>query len=710
MTLHRTLHPAICFFLTAILMVSCMIAVPEVAKPVYPEVDETDAESGDDESPTPGSSIGLDYSLLEASGHPRLIYSAADFERIADLVKSDAVASRIHNTIIGQCDQFINKPALSYKITGNRLLSVSREAIKRIVYLSYAYRITGNYNYLIKIEAEINSVCSFKDWHDSHYLDAAEMATAVAIGLDWSYEYLKPKTREKARLALEKFLFTQAEGNSFLTMTNNWNAVCNGSLVLASLACYEKNKSRSIEMLEMAVNSNKEYGFKGYGVSGSYMEGYMYWGYGTTYETIIIAALEKIFGSNAGLFEPGSAFAESAYYILNMAGTTGKCFNYSDCDEDEQPKLPMWWFASRLNDATLLYNEMRLLDEGLYDDDFEESRFLPLMFAFMNPDFTSAQIPAPTQKVWSAPNGDSELGVPVVLIHTDWTLSETDKFFGIKGGRPNISHAHMDGTTFVYDAYGVRWAMDLGRQDYGELENAIGASGVSNGLWDVGQNSRRWTVLRLNNHGHNVMTVNGNDYHYKGKAFLQELDEENLSSRWDCCGINRYPSDYDLVAHPSRRAQLLERDGDYDLVITDEFTTCNGKTPLIRWQFATPADAVVFAPQQTVRLEKDGKTLFVVFKELASGHKLDVQSWEARGGHYYDDLNPGVSFVGFETKFTKAGEEKAKIQVTFTNVKPDGLPDEPEKPEDPDDPTRPVTDTSNGASENYNSGDEFIFE
>jgi hypothetical protein len=54
-----------------------------------------------------------------------------------------------------------------------------------------------------------------------------------------------------------------------------------------------------------------------------------------------------------------------------------------------------------------------------------------------------------------------------------------------------VNHAHLDLGSFVLDADGVRWAEDLGSDDY----NLPGYFG-----------DKRWTYFRLNNRSHNVIT------------------------------------------------------------------------------------------------------------------------------------------------------------------------------------------------------------
>ena len=66
---------------------------------------------------------------------------------------------------------------------------------RRILFLSYAYRITGDEIYFQRAEEELLTVCRFSDWNPSHFLDVAEMVLGVAIGFDWLYTKLSADSR-----------------------------------------------------------------------------------------------------------------------------------------------------------------------------------------------------------------------------------------------------------------------------------------------------------------------------------------------------------------------------------------------------------------------------------------------------------------------------------------------------------------------------------
>ena len=202
----------------------CQEPVPDVPTPVKPNTGNnnsgnqnggtTGVETPDDTSATPTGS--LDYSKLDAAPHPRILYNENDWKELKTKILSTEFTKYIHQTILENCDKYIGYTDLKYTLSGGSILSVSRNALTRITQLAYAYRMTGQYPYLAKAERLINNVCEFSDWHHAHFLDVAEMATGVAIGLDWLYNDLKPATRELARRKIEDYAFSRTKGQSFL--------------------------------------------------------------------------------------------------------------------------------------------------------------------------------------------------------------------------------------------------------------------------------------------------------------------------------------------------------------------------------------------------------------------------------------------------------------------------------------------------------------
>ena len=96
--------------------------------------------------------------------------------------------------------------------------------------------------------------------------------------------------------------------------------------------------------------------------------------------------------------------------------------------------------------------------------------------------------------------------VPVALLRSAWNDPEA-LWIGIKAGFNQVPHGHLDLGNFELDALGVRWAVDLGADDYNMP-----------GYWDSRDGGRRWTYYRLNSQSHNVCTLDGQDQLATGTA------------------------------------------------------------------------------------------------------------------------------------------------------------------------------------------------
>lgn len=635
------------------ILLSSAIAVPFIGiMSGCSDEDENRFRPGSAQKPEPVTpEEGLDYTKLTSENHPRLLMNATDFTVLKDKISSNTSENLtlLHNTIIGLCNsKGMSSSALTYKLdaSNKRILDVSREALLRIFTCAYAYRTTGDSKYLTHAEADINAVCNFSDWNSKrHFLDVGEMATAVALGYDWLYNDLSETTRKKAADALLNFAFKPAQNKvwnlNFYTATNNWNQVCNGGLVCGALATYETHPEEAKAMIEKALESNKSALETMYSPDGNYPEGAGYWCYGTLYEVLMLSALDSALGGDDGLSEV-AGFSKTAEYMLYMTGMNSKFFNYSDCASSSTAALPSWWFAQKYNNPSLLYNELKMLKNGEYTN-CSENRLLPMIMAFANK-IDVDNVKAPSEKVWS---GKGE--TPVVIVHTDWSYSDTDKYLGIKGGKAGTSHGHMDAGSFVYDAYGVRWSMDLGLQSYTTLETPLANLGGS--LWDMSQKSMRWDVFRLNNLNHSTISINDAKHLVDGEATLTTvINSENEQG----ATFNLTKVVSDQAASAIRTVKIVD---DKDLVVIDEIKARTDKQAKVRWCMVT--QAVPTVENDRIVLTSGSKVMYLT---AIGTVKPAYKTWNTTPTHSYDQANPGTYMVGFEATVT------ANQTATFTTI------------------------------------------
>jgi hypothetical protein len=108
----------------------------------------------------------------------------------------------MHEAILTECNNILNLPPVERIQIGRRLLDKSREALRRIFHLSYAWRMTGDQKYFDRCEKEMLAISKFNDWNPSHFLDVGEMTMAMAIGYDWLFPNLSAESKKIIRDAI----------------------------------------------------------------------------------------------------------------------------------------------------------------------------------------------------------------------------------------------------------------------------------------------------------------------------------------------------------------------------------------------------------------------------------------------------------------------------------------------------------------------------
>lgn len=596
--------------------------------------------------------IRPDFTMLTDDNHPRLFLKNEDFEILKAKNQPGTIVSMLHNILLEIADSEIaSGKTLKYKLdpSGKRILPISRNALKRISSCAYMYKMTGEDKYLEQVEKDINTVCAFKDWNHSHFLDVGEMAMAVAIGYDWLYDVLGEETKATARAALNQHAFghtDEAKYCRFYKARNNWNQVCNGGLVAASLATYESNPEIAEKLIMDAVESNREPLKVMYGPDGNYIEGYSYWDYGTMYQTMLLTALETALGTDFGL-STSEGFLKTGEFMMFMEGIN-ESFNFYDSWGAKSPAIAMWYFADKLQQPQLLFNELNALKEGRYNTTFAGARLLaPIMGYAARMDLDN--LPLPQNKFWYGRGAN-----PVAMVRTRWDGGNDDVYLAVKGGTASNNHSHMDAGSFVFESQGVRWACDLGNQKYAPLEIAM--KEINKNLFDRSQNSGRWTVLRYNNYHHNTITLNDHLHNVKGKAsFIDIIDTENEKG----VVIDMTEILKDDAANAIRTVKLVN---DKELVVYDRIQAMDDSNVDYTWRMVTNGEPIV--KSNMIILNADGKTMYLKAK---SNVKFKYVTWSAEPKQKYDEPNEGKYIVGIQARIFSG--ETADFKVVLTPEK-----------------------------------------
>ncbi|MEP2294947.1 heparinase II/III family protein [Algoriphagus sp.] len=518
---------------------------------------------------------------------PRLVFDQPILMDLKKNINTDPVLQNMYGSIQKNAESILEEPLLERVMEGRRLLRTSREMLYRINMLGVVYLMEKDAKVLARINDEVLAVCNFSDWNPSHFLDVAEMATAVAFALDWTAGDLPKTTQELAKKSLiEKGILPSwpenGESPEWADGTNNWNQVCNGGMIAASIAIAEDNPSLASKTISRALDG-LPHSLAEYGPDGVYPEGSTYWAYGTSYSVTTAAMLESAFGTDFGHWE-FPAFKESAVFRTLANAPSGWYYNFADCGDQrsEAGDFTLAWFAAKSGNPHYFEKERFLISPEKMG---KLGRLAGASLAWLSQYVEKGGAGIPT--AWKGEGSN-----PIVI----FTGGENDPhnfYFGGKGGRGMVNHGNMDAGSFVFELNGVRWSIDPGNQNYNDLE----INGFD--LWNRSQSSERWTLLTKNNFGHSTLTVNDSLHRTEGQSTLLSFTDGYQPE-----AVFNLSKTLEGQVKSARRKFI--KDSPISITIEDEIELSEN-TQLITWQMMTLAEVEV--TKDGAILKQEGKTL-----------------------------------------------------------------------------------------------------
>lgn len=582
--------------------------------------------------------------------HPRILLLKGEEKALKKQIGGDPLWMEIQTGLLQEADRIVDLPVNQRIKIGKRLLSVSRENLRRIFNLSYAYRMTGQKKYAKRAEEEMLAAAAFSDWNPSHFLDVGEMTMALAIGYDWLYDKLSPSSREIIRTAIvEKGLKASLDPVDawFLEVEHNWNQVCNGGLLYGALAVLDSDRDFALSIINRGIRTIRK-AMEEYSPDGAYPEGVGYWNYGTSFNVMFIAALEKAYKTDFGLLQiPG--FLQTGVFSQELITPAFYTFNFSDNGARTGFRPTLLWFYDKTKDPALLYLQKKLLEQDV-DKRYLQDRLLPTILLFGAGSGASLAEPAePAELMWTG-RGPS----PVAVMRSSWSDPRA-AFLGFKLGSPSINHAHMDVGSFIFEADGIRWGIDPGGENYERLESR----GVD--LWNRADGSQRWDVFRYRTTSHNTLAFNDKPQSATARA---ELDDAGQGE-----GVMYAMSDLsamygDQIPGVKRAVSLV--DGKYAVI--QDLLSVGPLFTKLRWNMTTEAEQVTVLDETTLLLERKGEKLYL---KVAGPVPVRFYDCEAVPGNTYDSPLTGVRFVGFEADLERNTTQQITVYLMPGAIVPD---------------------------------------
>ena len=522
--------------------------------------------------------------------HPRVLFKEEDFNRALNLVKTNKIASKWSESILKKADELIAlpMPVMAYDSADLRLQNLP--SVHDLLTIYWAYLVTDDEKYIeYMIDAVMATCNNYTCWgHTKHYLEVGETCGAMGFAFDILYDRLTKKQRDLlAGKIVEYGLIPSKEryhgnhpygGLVWPTYENNWNIVVNKGLIMAAIAIGDEYEPElSMDILEKAIRSC-EFMMPTFAPEGAWGEGPAYWEY-TIFNTMrAIQSLETALGTDYGISDtPG--FLKTGYYPFNISGNSG-VFAYHDTNRE----YIMSGVASVFKLA-LLAKDPNLA--ALHLDTMEKNNSMGEVTALMwyDPEFIGKADELPLDCFYESSQ--------VATARSSWNSDAV--WMGIHAGKNNFPHGHIDIGSFEYEADGVKFACDMGRDNYNLP-----------GYWNTKE--RNLYIGRAE--GHNVYVINpdfGAGQDVDGEAVITKLKATPDESVYSIDMTMPYAS---WVKEAKRTFSLTDK--------RRVFTVRDDIIPLgddeYYWFWQTPAEIKINSDGKSVTLTNKGVTVMLGFE------------------------------------------------------------------------------------------------
>lgn len=521
--------------------------------------------------------------------HPRLLFTTTEEKAVKKLIKKDPLARQLAAFLKTKADSIAEAPQIPYKMDkyGN-MLWTSRAYVLRLGTLSLAYRLYGEQKYLDAANKTLLWVCGYKDWDPKHYLDTAEMTTAVAIAYDWLFDALPETTRKIIKGSIYKNAisnvlreYEKGGPGSWAKRETNWNVVCNTGMTLGALAVAEDYPKETATILENAARYMPNC-LKHFAPDGVCYEGPAYWGYTNSYLSLYLKAVSDNGGDQGGIGElPG--VSRTALFYKRTLTPSGQRFNFGNASTEEVMNTPAFFFFSKHYGQPEIAEWFRKEIEKTIRQNQPMHQLFFLSLPWFNPASPAQNEQIPALEVYHNSIND------LLVLNVD-RKEKGSVFLVAKGGLPNQAHQQMDCGTFIIESDSVCWTEDLGADDY-----------ALPGFWDGKPGGDRWKYFRNNNFSHNTLNIDRQPQYANGKAFVCEENTHTAQpyARLDLSEV------YKVQACKAFRKFTLVND--HTIEVEDKVELRNPSSTVF-WTAATKADVTING--SVAQLQKDGKVFY----------------------------------------------------------------------------------------------------
>ena len=547
---------------------------------------------------------GTDIMAKVKKVHPRLIMGAEGFAALKGRIETDPTSKTLVANITKTVDDLLALPELT-KVYGAEAAAAApgREGLFRLAHLGALNYIKSDPRYSDRAVKEMLALSrDFTNWNPDKPDICSEFVWGIALGYDWFRPALNADQAKTVRTALIEL------GMEALIAT------LKGEPVPAVSKRAEAGQTKTLPPKNPPKPAGpKKREDKDEPVTTDHMK---------AAAALLLAAIAisdeepavsagaanvaaKYFGRGMGQFAPDGIWTETidkgddildlaAAVIMTLRASCGTDFGFSTLQG--LPNAGVARMALTGPGGIFNYGDAR-------STNLNRSWVTSWLAAiYGNPGVPALKVPGPVQPqragllsqvgllLYNSPNitgyGTPEAldyaltGADVVTMRTAWNDPKA-LFVGVKGGYNGLPGAQLDLGTFVLDANGVRWAVDLG----GENDRAPGMAK---------DDSTKYKNYREGSKGQNILYF-GEDQPYAARSNITGF----LSTPERGTTIIDLGRASNTKAKEHRRGVMMVRGAKPYVLVQDEFKLKAAASP--EWKMHTRAEVVIDGSKATLK-------------------------------------------------------------------------------------------------------------
>ncbi len=555
-----------------------------------------------------------DYLGGIAKVRPRLLQNAAGWAAIKGQLAADPVLAKLMTNLKASGEDLLKDPELN-RINGEIRGTVSEgsRAIYRMGLLGALHYGDGDLKWKERAVREVILLCdkgNFRDWHPDECQAVADMVIAVCLGYDWFRDgfnqeqatVVRTFLHEKGIDALVAHLNDEpvpestkgTSGGQTETKKAPAKSKAKGppakteevppggekmaaasALLLASICFADED----VEIAKKSAAAGAKVfgeGIQRFAPAGVWPEGLVVGDAVMDYAAMVIQSLRSATGKDLGL-SMLEGIPQFGVARMHLYGPTGQPFNFGDnaSTGGTRPWVATWLCSVHGNPG------------------------IPAVTAGAKMAVSSSYFGGVGNYIYYNPHaaGDGkadslEYAMPggiVATVRSGW--EKTDLFVGVKGGDNNDYKAQLDIGSFVLDAGGQRWGLELGP----EADRVAGYE-VKPGA----DRTKRFALYLAGTAGQSTLMFDDNqDLEAKAGVLINASTPEHGEVVVDMTKA------YSKYAKDVHRGVMVVRGAKPYLVIQDDLQVKNSKT--LTWSMQTKAE--ITTEGATAKLAQGGKTL-----------------------------------------------------------------------------------------------------